>query len=655
MQTATLEEVRARTITRTQRRRISLNLRVWLAALMVMTLLAHSPDGDAQILSRLPERGTFYMTPTIEGIYSCDEGLANPALLGIDQVNAFCAERMLEGSAGISRLLDELEPGGPKGQVQVGYLATLQLMALYRRAGAGWEIDEKKLDLYLQVLTRVKRPVVVYLLADHFDTQGPLAPELIKDPANLMLLRDGKPALSNYFGYLIAPYTMQTEESIAVNRYRFAALRHVAARLKKLPKEVRDRIIGISLAGELHHMFPEFESGTGRYENIQVTDYSAASIAGFQKWLAARYGSLQKFNAAHGFAYTAFEQVPAPGRDMRKELRKDSKTAVAEHYDAYADGLLPVAGWLWDPQQRIGELELHIDGKMVSKVNGGFNRLDVYRAAADVTSPNVGYRVDFDYSALPAGLHTAQVVARGNGINGANGATGTNGLSRYLLGQIQFEVGAFNSGLSKPAKAAPVPTYKPLQELEEVKGYLDLPKLADAVYFNPLARDWNNYRGWQVRNFMERFFKVAIEAGLPVEKLYSHQIVPRVNSSWNPQLFAADETLVPSPLWKTGVNMYGGSTDSAWMRSFLVKKRITDYGVPEFNPQQWKTPGTHLRALKSQYLGGARFVSPYYFTTIPDRYKSKEQHGVNAMELRPDNMREGSNQFYQAIREFAKQ
>ncbi len=610
----------------------------WLAALLTAVLLAPLNFANAQTPARLPERGTFYLTPTVEGIYSCDEGLANPALKGIDQVNAFCAERMLDGSAGITRLLDELEPGGPKGQVQVGYLATLQLLALYRRAGAGWEIDEKKVDLFLQVLTRVKRPVVVYLLADHFDSQGPLVPELIKDPSNLMLLSDGKPALSNYFGYLIAPYTMQTDEGIAVNRYRFAALRHVAGRLKKLPKDVRDRIVGVSLAGELHQMFPDFESGTGKYENIQVTDYSAASVAGFRKWLATRYGSLQKFNASHGFAYTSFDLVPAPGKD----IRKDPKLAFAEHYDAYADGLLPIAGWLWDPQQRIGELELHVDGKLAGKVERGFNRLDVYRAAADVTSPNVGYRSDFDYSALPPGPHIAQVVARASG-------------SAYLIGQVQFEVGARNPNQPRAAKAAAVASFKPLKELEGVKGYLDLPKLAEAVYYNPLARDWNLYRGWQVRKFMERFFQVAVDAGLPVEKLYSHQIVPKVNSSWNPQLFAVDETLAPSSLWKTGVNMYGGATDSTWMRSFIEKKQITDYGVPEFNPQQWKVPGVHLRAMKSQYLGGARFISPYYFSIIPDRYKGKEEHGVNAMELRADNMREGSNQFYQAIREFAKQ
>ena len=42
--------------------------------------------------------------------------------------------------------------------------------------------------------------------------------------------------------------------------------------------------------------------------------------------------------------------------------------------------------------------------------------------------------------------------------------------------------------------------------------------------------------------------------------------------------------------------------------------------MPEFNPQQWKRPGAHM----------------------------------DAMELRADNPKDGSSQFYQAIRDFAK-
>lgn len=611
----------------------------WLCSALWLASAALFPAANvlAQTPLRLRERNTFYLMPTVEGLYACDEGMANPQLKDINEVNHYCTQHKLDGSAGISRLLDQLEPGGPKGQVQVGYLATLQLLSLYQRKGTLWVINEKKLDVYLQVLSRVRRPVVVYLAADHFDTQGPLVDELIKDPRNLLLLSNGKPAISDYFGYRIVPYTLQSDDTIAVNHYRYMALRHVAKRLNALPKAVRDRIIAVTLAGELHQMFPDFEGGMGKFEGIQVTDYGLASVAGFRRWLAQRYGSLQKFNAATGFSYPSFDLVQAPAKD----IRKDRLQSFAEHYDAFADGQLPIAGWLWDPQHRIERLDLYIDGLPEGAVEQGYNRLDVYRVVEDVTSPNVGFRRDFDFSRSSPGRHLAQVVAQAPG-------------GPYLVGQVQFIVVPRDQSPVKDARTSGLAKLKPLKDLGGVKASLDLPRSLQDVYFNPLARDWNQYRAWQVRRFMERFYQVAREAGLPADKLYSHQILPNVNSSWNPQLFAVEQTLTADTPWKIGMNLYGGATDSDWVRRFVAQRKITDYGVPEFNPQQWKRPGAHVDAMLSHYNGGARFISPYYFSTIPDRYKADVKHGVNAMELRADNPKDGSNQFYQAIRDFAK-
>ena len=76
------------------------------------------------------------------------------------------------------------------------------------------------------------------------------------------------------------------------------------------------------------------------------------------------------------------------------------------------------------------------------------------------------------------------------------------------------------------------------------------------------------------------------------------------------------------------------------------------YGVPEFNPQQWKTPGVHTQALLAHYNAGASFVSPYYLSVVPQRFRAG-QHGVNAMEIRPDNPADGSAPFYEALRAFA--
>lgn len=597
--------------------------------------LVHSASAVPQTLPPLPERAIFYITPTIEGLYTCDEGLSNPKLKDVSAVNDYCTERGLDGSPGLIRLLNELEPGGPRGQVQVGYLATLQLLSLYRKIGQAWEIDDKKLDIYFQILSKVQRPVVVYLAANHFDTQSPLAAELSSDKNNLLLLSDGQPAQSNYFGYPVVPYTLRTDENITVNRLRYAALKHVAKRLTALPNHVRERIIAVSLAGEIHHMFPDFESGGGKYQDIKVTDYSVASITEFRRWLKTRYGSLEKFNSINNFSYPSFEKVPAPS----KNIRKDKLLSFGEHYDAYADGKLPIAGWLWDPMNRVSRLELHIDSTPVGNIDRNLNRQDVYRAVKDVLTPNVGYRRDFDYSSMTPGTHAAQVIA-----------VTTN--ASYLVGQVKFVIGDRDQGPVRLSKAIALTSLPSIKQLTDVKAWLDLPNTPETLYFNPLARDWNQYRGGQVKSFMANFFEIAVNAGIPKQKIYSHQIVTRVNSSWNPQLFAVDDSFSPSASWKHGINMYGGATNSDWMRAFIAENQIVDYGAPEFNPQQWKVPGTHLSALKSHYLGGARFISPYYFSTVPDRYKAAVRGAVNAMELRPDNPSEGSNQFYQAIREF---
>ena len=602
----------------------------WLPALVVLPAASLM----AQTVARLPERSPFYLMPMVEGLFACEEGLADHRLKDINEVNHYCIQHKLDGSAGVARAIDVLEPGGPKGQVQVGYQATLQLLSLYQRSGSGWAIDENKLDAYLRVLSAVRRPVVVYLAADHFDTRGPLVDELVKDDRNLMLLGNGKPALSSYFGDRIVPYTLEIDDGIAVNRYRYAALRHVAKRLNALPAAVRKRIVAITLAGELHHMFADFEGGTGKFENIQVTDYSADSVAGFRRWLAQRYGSVQKFNASTGFVFASFDQVPAPAHDIRKERL----ASFAEHYDAFADGMLPVAGWLWDPQRKISELKLYVDGHAAGPVARDFNRLDVYRAVEEVTSPNVGFRRDFDFSQLPAGKHLAQIVAQAPG-------------GRYLVGQVEFVVVPRDQGAVTARKRSALERLKPVSELAGVKAWLDMPRALQDVYFNPLARDWNLYRGVQVRGFMERFHQEALAAGLPADKLYSHQILPAVNSSWNAQLFSAEQTLTAKMPWKAGINLYGGATDSDWVRNFMAQRKLTDYGVPEFNPLQWKRPGAALQAMKSHYLGGARFISPYYLSTIPDRFV---KHGANAMELRADNTREGSAQFLRAIQDLAK-
>ncbi|GKS75254.1 beta-galactosidase [Acidovorax sp. SUPP950] len=606
--------------------------RILAAALSLLGAAAHADTAPR------PARAPFIVAPTIVGTMVCDEAASDPRIKTYEAAIDLCRARKRTGAAAINRLLDTLEPGGPRGQVQIGFTSTLQLLALYRRTATGWEIDTARVDEFLQLVADVKRPVVLYLAGDHFDSAGPLTDELEKDPRNLMQLPGGKPLELGYFGYRIAPYTLETDASIPVNRYRYEALRYVARRIKALPAEQQQRIVAITLAGELHHLFPDFEHGMGEYQNIRTTDYSPASVAGFQAYLARQYGSIAALNRQAGTAYAAFNTVPAPSHDVSRE----PASSLGEHYDAFADGTLPLSGWLWDPAGRVTGLDLYLDARYIGPVARGYNRLDVYRALDEVTTPNVGFRTDVDFSALRPGKHMAQIVARVGG-------------ARFEVAQTEFTVMPRDRRVAPPNRRPPeVFGMKAASELPGVRSWLDLPKPQQGVLFNPLARDWNRYREQQVARLLGEFHRIASSEGLPADKLYSHQIVPNVNSSWNPQLFAADQTLHGSLPWKHGINLYGGATDSDWVRGFLAERKIADYGVPEFNPQQWKRDGAHLAAMQSHYAGGARFISPYYFSVIPNRFKGSAENGVNRMELGPDNTKDGSDRFYRAIIEFAK-
>lgn len=609
---------------------------------MLAALMAPVAQALAQATSRT---APLYLVPTIEGLYACEQGAGQAGLQTPQALSDWCIARQLDATPAITRALDALEPGGPAGQVQVGFLANLQLLSLYRRQGPDWVIDEARVDAFLRVLSRVRRPYVLYLAADHFDTQGPLTEALLKDPPSLMRLGGGEVPLSGYFGYRIVPYTLRTDERILVNHYRFAALRHVAQRFLALPAEVRQRLVAITLAGELHQMFPDFENGMGRFAQPQVTDYSPDSVREFRDWLLRRHGSLAALNRALGLRVERLEQVPAPGQAAAEAVReRGAAPPLALHYDAWADGQVTVAGWLWDPERRVQDLALYVDGRHAGAMERGLNRLDVYRAVEAVRDPNVGYRLRYDYRALAAGPHRAQVVARVGG-------------QRHLLGEVVFTVqGGNGDGGARPA--APVPAglagLRAASALPQVQTWLDLPGADPVLRYNPLAAEWNAFRAWQVQAFLARFHEVARQAGLPADKLYSHQILPAVNSSWNPALFAVEDSLGGTRPWKTGINLYGGAVDSPWLWRWLAQHRVRDYGLPEFNPQQWKQPGAALAALAAHRRAGARFISPYYLAVFPPQLREATQHGVNAMALAPDNPRDGSNQFYEALRIFAR-
>ena len=612
-------------------------MRGWIAAPARVAALSLLLTSQVLAQPAAGPRRPYVIAPVIEGLLICDARKDNPyrQMIGDDSV---CAASGYDGVKAASRMLNTLEPGGPHGQVQVGYTITVQLLSLYEEREGRWVIDEQRVRRVTDILSAIDRPAVLYLAGNHFDTPGAITSSLEADPRNLMHLADGSVPGARYYGYKVVPYTLQTDETIPVNRYRFDALRHVARRIAALPRPIRDRLVAITLAGEVHHMFPDFQSGMGSYEPVRVTDYSPASVAGFRTWLRDKYGTLQKFNGAAGTAFQSFDEVPAPSANRLREPGDKS-----QHFDGFADGDLPVAGWLWDPKRLITALELHVDGSPVGSMARDLNRLDVYQAVEAIDDPGVGFRYDVDFSGWAPGSYALQVVART-----AQGAV--------EVGQAQVVVAPGPVGTlpgSSPHVARPE-KLPAIAGLRDVKASLDLPKASQQLLFNPLARDWNSYRAWQVNAFIARFHAVARAAGLPPDKLYSHQILARANSSWNPQFFASDASVDGRLPWKQGFNTYGAASGSAWISRFVSEHGITDYGVPEFHPQQWKRPGAALEALALHRRLGARFVSPYYLSVIADR-NLKTGATLNRMEIRANNKLDGSDQLFEAIRRISAQ
>lgn len=580
-------------------------------------------------------RTPMFITPLIEGIGYCDEAMEQPNIDSVDKAIQWCINNGYDSSGPLGRTLESIEPGGAKGQVQVGYEVGISLLALYDKQDGEWKINEDKLNVIINTIINLDRPVIIYLMANHFDTKGALPSELSKNPDNLMLLKNGEPPFDDYFGNSVIPFTLLTDESIPVNHYRFEALRFIGKKISELPDEVKDRIVAVTLVGEVHHLYSDFTNGAGQFDDIMVTDYSPKSIEVFQKWLERKYKTIEILNNEFGSDFKDFSEIIPPSKNVHNE----KLNFYTEHYDSYAAGNMTISGWMWDPKSLVDKLILYIDGKGVGEISQGYSRLDVYRAIDEVTDPNTGFKYIYDYRNLNPGRHLMQVVAQSKD-------------ELYLMAQAEFVV--VDRYQRTPTEMPEIQTeFANFDELIGVKHWLDYPKPLASLYYNPLARDWNEYRDEQITTFMEFFYTLAVDSGIPKEKLYSHQILPMINSSWNDQLFMGLQSIESDALYKLGVNLYGGATNNKIVKQFLQEHEILEYGVPEFHIQQWKSKDVAIKALEFHFQEGAKFLSPYYISIIPDSLKPFEKNSLQIFNIRPDNDLEGSNILYDSIVEFA--
>ncbi len=578
------------------------------------------------------------IAPMIEGLNFCNRVFNSTMLEEGSPHVKFCEERQYNLISELQALLFSLEPEGAQGNIQVGYTYGVPLLNLYDKVDENWVLNADKIEAIFETVKAVGRPIVLYPMMNHFDSGGGLAKELMSDHTNLMLLSNGEPPLDTYFEGSIAPYTLSIDEKIPVNQYRFDALRALFQYYARLPEEQKALVHAFSLGGEFHHLFENFQTGTGQFEDVRLTDYSENSKSDFRAWLKGQYNDLKELNARLESNYSSWEEIEPPS----KNIRSDKLVSFSEHVDSYAHGILPVFGWLWNnTDQPFEAIDVYVDGNHMGAADYHLNRMDVYQALEELQDPNVGFRYALDFSALKPGIHQLQVVA-------------TIGDEKYELTKQKIVYVDKNQAAPKLAKYSPLDNeIKPAKALDGLRFYMDHPRPLQDVYYNPLAELWNTFRESQVETLINYVWLQAMDSGAEQGKLYSHQIPPSLNSSWNTVLFAANQTIAESSKYLPGITLYGGGADGVAAEKLYPAMTQRTYGVPEFHPQQYKSFDRTYDALMIHYYKMASFVTPYYMSVAPEylRYKNPE-HARFLLEATNESY--GSQHLYRAVVEAAQ-
>ncbi len=558
--------------------------------------------------------GPFVIAPMIEGIGYCAAGAkagSIPAALAV------CTSEKNPSGPLLQETLNRLEPGGAKGKVQVGYTVGINLMGF---ANAG-DLMAHLVKIQALILS-VDRPVVLYLMGNQFAAPPP---NVSLDNRSYAVFSDQTVPKEHYFVNSINAWTLETDPTLEANRIRFGSLQMVGRWYGVLPAALQAKIIGITLAGELHHFFPDFANGLGRYDNIKVTDYSPASVRSFQNWLRTQHESLADLNQHLGTTFASFDVITPPARDIRRDKLDD----FSQHFDAYAHGKLPVEGWL-APMPAGHNINIYLNGEKLGEAEYGLSRQDVYESVPSLKSAGVGFRYWLDFSALPRGVHTIQVVLSGGGK------------------QVQIarrNIVLMGNSQETPPKFAAVRKFKPAKHKSQF--WLDRPRDMQDYYFNPLAKSWGQFRNQQVTQAYHHWFEQATKSSLPSNKLYSHQIAVATVGSWNPLLAGSDDSVSGLQPYKKGINLYGAALNVNMLRRHYLTPRES-FAVPEFHTQAWKDPQAPLQVLTAFNAAGATFMSPYFMTLLPAELR-QPGNPHDKFRVAPDNPVYGSNHLYQAI------
>lgn len=543
-----------------------------------------------------------------------------------------------EGSAAqlVESTLARMEPREIHTTHQpMGYTLPAPLLQLFASSADGWAIDTERVKRVVRTIRDNNRPVILYLFATHFATDAPLEQQLAKDVTNLAQTRDGPLAQGRYYDSAIHHWTFATTQTDLTAR-RVEAAEALLAETCLLPEADRAKIRGITLLGELHHLFPDFETGMSFGSPYRVTDYSRASIDGFRHFLKAEFHRIDQLNRVIGANYLAFEDIAPPSRDIRTE----PLTRYTDHIDSFAHGTFPVSGWAYvskDPHAQPASVHVHLNGKFVGKTLVDKSRQDVLAAKPEFGTANTGWRLNLDFRRLPAGLHKVDVFLESS--------------PGHLVHLGTKEVAVMDKTQSPPRHQAQAALPRHDQPRDgSVQAHIDQPTEQASYYYNPLVPLWHAFRGQQVADYLKFMDQVVARSCLSAKPRYTHQIIPFTNPSWDEHKFAIDSSLSARSMGniRLGVSLYGEASYGVSFAKWYGTTGHRRYGITEFHP---------LKAMSGLDLGqtfdrhaqrGADFLS---FFVEPYWQEKLVPRGHNLFSFDPGNPQFGSDKLYQAVKD----
>ena len=521
------------------------------------------------------------------------------------------------------------------GHFALGYTLVVPLLNLFQPRGEDWAVDAQAVRRIANTVQGVDRPVVLYLFSTHFSEQAPIEPVLARDAANLAHTPRGPLPVDQFMGWPLYPWGIARTDN-AITQRREQAIGALAQGLCALPAAARQRIVGINLLGEVHHLYPDFEAGMGHGRPYVLTDYSPTSRAGFRAWLRQHFrGDIAALNAQLGSGFASFDQIEPPARDIRHE-RLDH---FWQHIDDAAAGTLAISGWVHDaalPKGATPWVRVYLDGQPVGRVPAHFVRQDVGQARPEFGTDKVGWRYDLRFADQPPGVHRIDVALEGEG--GRLRALGTRHIA--VMGRDQ-------------ATPVPMPLRQPLPPMAppgpQLQFWIDAPADGRAVFYNPLVPLWHAFRGQQVVDYLAHFDRLLAGTCLTDVPRRTQQIYPAEKAGWDGTRFASEASLKPFGQVRLGINLYGEAGYDPSFFDWLARSRQSGYSVTEFHPLRGMDGPELRRVLEQHRAHGAETFS--FFLHPPPPGGTRSQPLANPFAFDPQNPRHGSDALYRAVRQ----